>query len=198
MKLYYSKGACSLSIRIIAHELGVKLDYEAVDLATKKTASGADYWAVNTKGSVPALQLEDGSILTENIAIAMYLADTHPSALLPGIGQIERYRVLEWESFVATDLHKAYSPLFNPTVPQDLKDSIFFPLLEKKLSYLNNALSDKQFLMGDTFTLPDAYCFVCLRWLKYFNKDLSAFPTVQQYVDRIAARPTVQAAINEE
>lgn len=198
MKLYYSKGACSLSIRIIAHELGLKFDYEAVDLATKKTAAGADYRAVNPKGSVPALVMDDGSVLTENIAIALYLADTHPSALLPSLGHIERYRVLEWESFAATDLHKSFTPLFNPHVPQDIKDSIFVPVLKNKLHVLNQAVSEQPFLTGETFTLPDAYCFVCLRWLKYFKMDLSEFPALQQYVERIAKRPAVQAALEEE
>lgn len=198
MKLYFSKGACSLSIRIIAHELGIKLDYESVDLASKKTASGADYWAINSKGSVPALVLDDGSVLTENIAIALYLADTHPSPLLPGLGQMERYRVLEWESFMASDLHKSFTPLFHPRVPQDLKDSLFIPMLKSKLKILNKALSENQFLTGNTFTLPDAYCFVVLRWLKHFNIELDEFTDLHRYFLEIEKRTAVQAALSEE
>jgi len=198
MKLYFSKGACSLSIRIIAHELGLTLEYESVDLQTKKTSSGEDFLVINEKGYVPVLRLDNGAYLTENIAIALYLADTHPSSLLPGLGDLQRYRVFEWESFVATDLHKSFTPLFNPKVPPELKDTLFIPALKSKLTVLNKALTENQFLTGDTFTLPDPYCFVCLRWLKKFNVDLAEYPQVKKYVELIEKRPAVQAALNEE
>ena len=169
MKLYFSKGACSLSVRIIAHELGLKLDYEAVDLHTKKTATGNDYYAVNIKGSVPALLLDNGELLTENVAIQEYLADTYPSTLLPPQKDFQRYRVLEWLSFMASDVHKGFGPLFSSEVPQALKDTIFLPSLKNKLNLLDKHFSGHTYLLGDTFTLPDAYCFVMMRWLSAFK-----------------------------
>lgn len=198
MKLYYSKGACSMSIRITAHELGLKMDYESVDLGTKKTATGQDFWHINSKGSVPTLITAEKQQLTENIAILQYLADTHPSSLLPKIGDFSRYRVLEWLSFMATDFHKAFSPLFNHTVPQDMKDAIFIPLLKKKVEYLNQSLKGKTYLTGETFTLPDAYCFVTLRWLAGNKIALSDYPDLQRYFNQVADRESVKAALKEE
>lgn len=198
MKLYFSKGACSLSIRICAHELGLNLEYEAVDLKAKKTASGKDYWAINTKGSVPALEIDAHTILTENIAILEYLADTHPSTLLPPVGKIERYRVLEWLSFAATDFHKAYSPLFNPNVTQDMKDAIFIPVLRLRLVTLEKALKGRKYLTGEHFTLPDAYCFVALRWLVSQKINISDYPEVHRFFNEVSERPAVRAALEEE
>jgi glutathione S-transferase len=198
MKLYYSKGACSLSIRILAHELGLTLEYESVDLRAKKTGTGADYWGINPKGSVPALLLEDGTLLTENIAIAQYLADTHPSSLLPPTGELERYRILEWQSFVASDLHKAFTPLFNPAVPKEINEAIFIPLLRNKLSVLEKALKGKQYLRGETLCLADPYCFVCLSWVDHFGISLNDTPEVHRYFETIKKRPAVLAALKEE
>lgn len=198
MKLYFSKGACSLSVRIVAHELGLKLDYEGVDLHTKKTAAGDNYLAIAPKGSVPLLVLDNGETLTENIAILQYLADAHPSSLLPPINDFQRYRVLEWLSFMATDMHKAFSPLFNPNVPSDIKASIFVPILKTRLLTLESALKDRTYLMGDTFTLPDAYCFVTLRWVPSFKISLSDYPHVQRFFNTVSARPAVQAALQED
>lgn len=198
MKLYFSKGACSLSIRIVAHELGIKLEYEGVDLHTKKTASGQDFLGIAPKGSVPALVLDNGELLTENIAIQEYLADTHPSPLLPPVGDLERYRVLEWLSFMASDMHKAFSPLFNQNVPADIKASIFIPILKMRLLTLENRFKDHTYLTGDQFTLPDAYCFVTLRWVPAFKVSLADYPNVQRFFNTVAARPAVQAALEEE
>lgn len=198
MKLYFSKGACSLSIRICAHELGLKLDYESVDLKGKRTDTGKDYWIINAKGSVPALQIDDKTLLTENIAILQYLADTHPSTLLPSVGHFERYRVLEWLSFAATDFHKAYSPLFNPIVPQDMKESIFIPILKTRLLTLEKALKGRKYLTGEHFTLPDAYCFVALRWLGTQKVEISDYPELQRFFNEVSARPAVRAALEEE
>lgn len=198
MKLYFSKGACSLSIRICAHELGLKLDYESVDLKAKLTASGKDYWAINAKGSVPALEIDAKTLLTENIAILEYLADTQPSTLLPPVGKMERYRVLEWLSFAATDFHKSFSPLFNPIVPQEMKDSIFIPLLKLRLVTLEKGLKGRQYLTGEHFTLPDAYCFVVLRWLVTQKIEISDYPEVHRFFNEVSARPAVRAALEEE
>jgi glutathione S-transferase len=198
MKLYFSKGACSLSIRIVAHELGLKLDYEAVDLREKLTASGENYLEINPKGSVPALALENDSILTENIAILQYLADMHPSSLLPPVGDMQRYRVIEWLSFMASDLHKTYSPLINPKLPAEVKESILIPNLKNKLLILDLALSGKKYLMGEEFTLPDAYCFVVLRWMPRVGVELKAYPQLLEYFERIRHRAAVEAALREE
>lgn len=198
MKLYFSKGACSMSIRIVAHELGLKLDYESVDLRAKITENGDSYLAINPKGAVPALEISSGSILTENIAILQYLADTQPSALLPAVGKLERYQVLEWLSFMASDLHKSFSPLFNAKVPPEVKASIFVPNLKNKLLVLDLALSGKKYLMGDQFTLPDAYCFVVLRWCPRVGVDLKEYPQLFAYTKRIGGRDAVELALREE
>ncbi len=198
MKLYFSKGACSLAVRIIVHELGLQLEYEPVDLHTKKTESGKDFLAVSAKGSVPVLMLDNGQALTENAVIEQYLADTHPSALLPGLNDFQRYRVLEWLNFMSTDVHKAFSPLFNPKVPQELKESVFIPILKSKLAFVEKALADVTYLMGSTFTLPDAYCFVMLRWLPAHKIMLADYPNLQKFFNAVMARPTVAAALIEE
>jgi len=136
MKLYYAKGACSLAPHIIIHELNIPCELLAVSLANKKTANGEDYLAINPKGAVPALALDNGELLTENAVIQQYLADTHQAShLLPEIGNFSRYRVLEWLNFAATDLHKSFSPLFNKSVPADIVDTIFKPLLCKKIRF---------------------------------------------------------------
>jgi glutathione S-transferase len=198
MKLYFSKGACSLAVRIVAHELGLKLEYESVDLHTKKTASGQDYWIVDHKGSVPALVLNNGEVLTENAVIQMYLADTHPSSLLPPVSDFQRYRVLEWLNFISTEMHKSFSPLFNPKVPQEIKESIFVPVLKGKLNFVEKLLAGHTYLTGETFTLPDAYCFVTLRWLASNKIALSDYPNLHRFFNAVAARPAVAAALAEE
>lgn len=190
-----------MAVRIVAHELGIKLDYEAVDLhggPTKKTASGQDFLTISPKGSVPVLVLDNGEVLTENAVIQQYLADTHPSSLLPPLNDFKRYRVLEWLNFMSSDMHKAFSPLFNPKVPAEINATIFIPIVKMRLNTLNEALNGKTYLLGDVFTLPDAYCFVTLRWLAAFKISLADYPHVQQYFHTIAERPAVKAALEEE
>ncbi|MFI4956512.1 MAG: glutathione binding-like protein [Gammaproteobacteria bacterium] len=201
MKLYFSKGACSLAVRIVAHELDITLDYEAVNLhsgPTKTTASGKDYLSISPKGNVPVLVLDNGEILTENAVIQQYLADTHPSPMLPPLNDFKRYRVLEWLNFMSSDMHKAFSPLFNPNVPAEIKENIFIPIVRMRLETINEGLEGRTYLLGDHFTLPDAYCFVTLRWLASFKISLADYPNVQRYFHEVSERPAVKAALEEE
>lgn len=181
MKLYYSTGACSLAVRIVIHELGVECEYERVDLKTKITETGKDFLEINPKGAVPTLQLDSGEIVTENQVIQQYLADTHPSALLPFFGQMKRYRVLEWLNFVSMDVHKSFSPFFNPAISEGLRARIFRPILKAKLLLVNAHLAARSFLLGDHMTLPDAYLFVVSRWLGAAGFKISEFPHLEKF-----------------
>lgn len=199
MKLYFSRGACSLTVRIVLHEIGVSCNYEEVDLKTKQTKSGADYFKINSKGAVPALELDDGVILTENSAIHQYLADEYDAVqLLPPVGDFRRYRVIEWLGFMNSDVHKAYGPLFNSKVPENLKNEIFIPLLKNKLKILDNHLLHNKFLLNEEFTLPDAYLFVMLLWLRNFKISLSEWPNLARFYKEVGARKSVQRAMEEE
>jgi glutathione S-transferase len=199
MKLYYSKGACSLSVRIVLQEIGVPYEQESVNLKTKKTESGIDYLTINPKGAVPALELANKEILTENLAIQQYLADEYKATpLLPMIGNFKRYRVLEWLSYVSSDLHKGFGPLFNPTLPQEVKDQIFIPNLQKKYAWVDEHLRKNRFLMGDQYTLPDCYLFVVSRWLKAFNISSNEYPNLLRYMEDIKKRKAVADALAEE
>jgi glutathione S-transferase len=198
MKLYYSPGACSLSPHIVAREAGISLDLEKVDLGTHKTEKGQDYAAVNPKGYVPALQLDDGSVLTEGPAIVQYLADQKPaSKLAPAAGTIERYRLQEWLTFIGTELHKNFGPLFNPTTPDAVKQ-VAKANIGKRLDYLDGQLAKRQFLVGDGFTAADAYAFTILNWTRFVGMDLKGHPNLAAYSARIGARPKVQEALKAE
>jgi glutathione S-transferase len=199
MKLYYAPGACSLSPHIVLREAGLKFDLERVDLAAKKLKeSGADFLQVNPKGQVPVLQLDDGDKLTEGPAIVQYIADQKPeSGLAPANGTRPRYHVQEWLNFVTSDLHKVFAPLFRPTTPEEFV-KITKETLASKFTYLDKHLANKQYLFGDTFTVADAYCFVIVGWSKYKDIDLSRWPNLKAYMDRIAARPKVQEAMKAE
>jgi glutathione S-transferase len=198
MKLYYSPGACSLAPHIIMREAVLPFDLVQVDLKAKRTKDGSDFTKVNPKGQVPTLQLDDGQILTENTVIDQYLADQKPDAgLLPRSG-LERYRGLEWLSFVSTELHKTFGPLFRPNTPEDYKP-IIRENIGKKFDYVEQQLADgRQYLMGDRFTAPDAYLFTILGWAKAMNIDLSPWTKLAAYRDRVAARPKVQEALKAE
>lgn len=200
MKLWYSRGACSLAVRIILNEMGIPVENEAVNLKTKQTDTGRDYWAINPKGSVPALQLENGEILTEGAVILQYLADHYQAThLLPPVDDFKRYRVLEWLNFIATDLHKSCSPLFNDKIPQTLKEQIFIPTLYNKLSYVAQQLQQQPYLCGKHFTLPDAYLFVILRWVvQGFKIDIQALPHLQNYIDDLKTRPSIVSALQQD
>lgn len=199
MKLYYSKGACSLAVRIIIHELNLKCDYEAVDLKTKKTKTGKDYLTINPKGAVPALMLDNNQILTENGAIQQYLADiNHADQLLPPLNDLNRYRVLEWLNYASSDIHKGFGPLFNHELSDEIKEKIFKPALEKKFNGLDQHLKDNQFLTGDQFTLPDAYLFAMLRWFKVFKIDMNRWPNISRYFQELKERPSIRKSLEEE
>jgi glutathione S-transferase len=198
MKLYYSPGACSLSPHIVANEAGLAIDLEKVNLAEHKTESGQDYMAVNPKGYVPALRLDDGSVLTEGPAIVQYLADQKPaSGLAPAAGTIDRYRLQEWLNFIGTELHKSFSPLFNKASSDDVKNTAKTSV-NKRLGYLNDQLASRQYLMGGNFTVADAYAFTIVNWTNFVGIDLKPYPNVGAFMGRVAARPKVQETLKAE
>lgn len=198
MKLYYSPGACSLSPHIVAREAGLPIDLIKVDLAAKKTETGADFRAVAPKGQVPTLALDSGEILTEGAAIVQYLADKAPaSGLAPAAGTMERYRLVEWLNYVASEMHKGYSPLWNPKTPDAYKE-MAKANLAARYAYLNDHLAKRQYLMGDKFSVADAYLFTVTGWAKHVGVDLTPYAHVNAYLGRIAARPKVQEALKAE
>lgn len=199
MKLYYSKGACSLVVRIILNELALTASFESVDLKTKKTEKGSDFFSINPKGSVPVLLLDNGEILTENAIILQYLADTSKAnSLLPALGDFNRYHVLEWLNFITTELHKSIGALFNPAITESMKNDIFLPMIKYKMTYVNRQLAGKKYLLGEDFTLPDAYLLVMLRWLYYLKVDFAEWPHIEDFFQRVSARPSVIASLKQE
>jgi glutathione S-transferase len=198
MKLYYSKAACSLASHIALREAGVPFDLEAVNLQTKTTASGADFKQINNKGYVPTLQLDNGTVLTEGPAILQYIADQHPAAkLAPANGTFERSRLQEWLNFITAELHKNYSPLFNPAVGDSEKQRIK-TLLANRIAIAAQQLESSPYLLGADYSLADIYLFVVLSWSRMVNVDLSAWPVLEQFSKTIAQRPAVQAALKAE
>ncbi len=196
MKLYYSKGSCALAVRITINELKLACEYEAVNLKDKTTASGKNYLAINPKGAVPVLALDNGTLLTENVAIQIYLAEHFKAHnLLPAPEDFNRYRILEWLAFITSDVHKSYGPLFSQDVPQDIKDSIFIPLLKKKFNFIETQLTGKDYLMGDHYTLPDGYLFVMLTWLAHVKLDLAQWPAITAYYQRLQQRSAIQKSL---
>ena len=200
MKLYFSKGACSLVPRIIINELNLPCDFESVDLLGKKTKSGIDYYTINAKGSVPALEIKAKEILTENAVILQYLADSNQAIqLLPSTHDFKRYRVLEWLNYVTTELHKGFGPLFNPEIPQEVKDTIFIPALKFKFNFVNQHLENHLYLMGDHFTLPDAYLFVMLIWAHKFNlNSQEEWKNLARYFNELKHRKSVKMSLEQE
>jgi glutathione S-transferase len=198
MKLYYSPGACSLSPHIVIRELGLPVEIEKTDLAAKKTAKGTDFLTVNPKGQVPTLELDDGQVLTEGPAIVQYLADRKPEAgLLPAQGSMDRYRVLEWLNHITSELHKTYTPLFNPQAPDEYK-KIARANLAKRYRRIDEQLKGKSYLMGDRFTVADAYLFTVTNWAGHVEVDLSEYPNLQAFQKRVAERPGVKEALKAE
>ena len=198
MKLYYSPGACSLSPHIVARELGLPVRMQKIDNKAKTVDGGGDYWQVNGKGYVPALQLDDGQVLTEGPAIVQYLADRKPEAgLAPKNGTPERYRLQEWLNFLTAEIHKSFSPLFRPNTPEEYK-TISKENLGKRFDWLDKQLAGKDFLMGKQFSVADAYLFVLLGWNKPLGIDLSRWPNLSAYHARVAARPKVKEAMMAE
>jgi glutathione S-transferase len=198
MKLYYSAGACSLSPHIVLLEANLPFTLVKADLKTKKTEAGVDYLTINSKGSVPALQLDDGRVLTEGPAIVQYLADQKPdSGLAPRAGTFERYQLMEILNFITSELHKGYGPLFNPKISADWKASVLLNL-DKKFAWLSGYLGNKPYLLGNTFTVADAYLFTVLRWSGHVGIDLTAWPVLTAYQSRVAQRPKVEQALRDE
>ncbi|HEX6995289.1 MAG TPA: glutathione transferase GstA [Gammaproteobacteria bacterium] len=198
MKLYYAPGACSLSPHIVAREAGIELALEKVDIGTKRTESGRDFLAVNPKGYVPALELDDGEILTEGPAVVQYLADLKPeSGLAPPYGTMERYRLMEALAFISSEIHKGYGPLFDPRLTAEARaERVAY--MQKRFGLVERMLDGRPFLLGERFTCADAYLFVMANWKDYLKVDLSAFANVLAFHARVAARPAVQAALREE
>ncbi len=198
MKLYFAPGACSLSPHIVAQEAGIPLTLVKVDLQAKKMADGGDFTSINSKGYVPALQLDNGELLTEGPAIVQYLADQKPGAkLVPAAGTFERYRVQEMLGFINSELHKTYSPLFRPTtLPEVRKEREEY--LRKRYGLVEKQLAKGPYLFGDQFTAADAYLFVVTNWSNFVKLDLSEFPHLMAFQARVAARPGVQAAMKAE
>jgi glutathione S-transferase len=198
MKLYYSPGACSLSPHIVAHEAGIPLQLEKVDVKTKQTASGLDFFAINPKGYVPALELDDGSLLTEGPAIVQYLADLKPELnLAPANGTLPRYQLQSLLGYINSEIHKSYSPLFNPATSAEVREEKA-EYLRKRYGLLETTLAAQPYLMGDAFTIADSYLFVVTNWANYVKLDLSAFPALMAFQQRVGARPAVQAALRAE
>lgn len=199
MKLYYASSVCSLAVRIIIHELQLICDYESVNLKLKQTENGLDYLKINRKGSVPALVIDNNEVLTENAVILQYLADNyHADHLLPPLGDMKRYRVLEWLNFVSTDLHRYCAPLFWSKIPDDTKKNLFIPVLNQKLMIIDDQLYHHKFLMGDSFTLPDSYLFVIIIWLIKLKINLNIWPNLARYFSEMKQRPSIQQAMKEE
>lgn len=198
MKLYYKPGSCSLSPHIVAREAGLAVETVKVDLITKTLEDGSDYRAVAPKGQVPALLLDDGTLLTEGAVIVQYLADQAPdSGLIPAAGSFGRYRVQEWLNFIGSEIHKNYVPLFRPDTPEDYKP-IARANVAAKLAVLDAALADKPFLTGDTFTVADAYAYTVSRWAGYAGVDVSGLGNLKAFAARVAERPAVRAALAAE
>lgn len=204
MKLFYSPGACSLSPHIVMAELNMAYEIEAVDMKNKTCASG-DFKSINIKGAVPAIKLDSGDVLTEGAIIAQYLADQKADQTLLGkFGTMERTRTLEWMNYIATEVHRSFSPLFgadktfsNTTTASDVKD-FAKKTLNDKLNFITEKLGNNDYLSGNTFTIADAYMFTCLSWSKHVGLDLSSYANINNYLKRISERPAVIRAMKEE
>jgi glutathione S-transferase len=198
MKLYYSPGACSLSPHIALLEAGLPYELVKVDVRAKKLENGDDYLKVNPKGQVPALGLDSGEIITEGPVIVQMIADKASAKnLAPARDSAERYKLLEWLNFVTTELHKNFSPLFNPAIPDEVK-KFFADRIMGKFNYIESQLADRDYLMGKQFTVADGYLYTMMRWADGHKLDLSALPNLMAYKARVAARPKVREALTKE
>lgn len=199
MKLYYSKGSCSLAVRILIHELNIDCEFEAVNLKTKQTESGKDFKSINPKGSVPTLELDNKEIITENPAIQQYLADKfNGTHILPPPPELKRYRVIEWLNFLSSEFHKALGPLFNQSIPDDIKEQYYKPVVIAKLDYLDKYFADHEYLANNQFTMADSYLFVMTSWLKSFNIDIHKWPHLHKHCETVKSRKAVQQSLSEE
>jgi glutathione S-transferase len=197
-KLYYSPGACSLSPHIVLREASLPFTLVLASTKTKKLADGSDYLAINPKGQVPLLELDDGQRLSEGPAIVQYIADQVPaSGLAPAFGTMARYRLMEWLNFISSELHKSFTPLFSPGTPDEVKAATRARLVDR-LSWVDSQLAGKTWLMGDSFSVADAYLFTVAGWGKYVGVDISGLANLAAYMGRVAARPAVQDALKAE
>lgn len=198
MKLYYSPAACSLAPHIVLREAGLAFNLEQVDTARHQTAGDADYYAINPKGMVPVLELADGTRLTEGPVIAQYIADqAGATTLMPEAGSMQRYRVMEWQNYVTSELHKSFTPLFHNDVDAAAKAALA-SVLRKKLEWLNDQLAHGHYLTGEAFTAADAYLFVVLGWAKFVSLNMNDLIHLQGYMQRVQARPAVREAMQAE
>jgi glutathione S-transferase len=198
MKLYYSPGACSLSPHIVANEAGIPLELAKVDVQSKTIAREGDYWHVNPKGYVPALELEDGQVLTEGPAIVQFLADRAPdSGLAPANGTFERVRLQEILNYLTSEIHKSYSPLFRPDVLPAVREERL-AYLAKRYALVDKQLEGRRYLLGDRFTVADAYLFTLTRWARAVKLDLSGFPNLEAFQKRVGSRKAVLEAMRAE
>jgi glutathione S-transferase len=198
MKLYYMKGACSLASYISLMEAGIRFEAAEIDHKTRKTRDGEVLDTINPKGYVPILKLDNGEMLTENVAVLSYIGDLNPDAkLAPPAGTFDRYRLLEFLAYINSELHKNFGPLFNSSNSEDIKN-LACTNLHKRLDWLDNALGSKAYLMGDQFTVADAYLYVVLTWAGHVGIDLNRWPTLKRHNERVGARPQVMAARKAE
>lgn len=198
MKLYYFPGACSLASDIALREAGIAFELVKLDMQTRRTDSGEDFAQVNPRGYVPALRLDDGTVLTENAAVLQYIADRNPAAALaPPNGTLQRYQLQGWLNFAGTEIHKSFSPLFNPNASEDVKQ-FCRANLGRRLDYLQGELSARPYLNGDSFSVVDGYLFTMLNWGDHTGVDIGKWPALIQYRQRIAARPKVVEALKAE
>ena len=198
MKLFFSPGACSLAPHIVLREAALPFTLERVDTAKHLTEHGADYYAVNPKGQVPLLELDDGARLSEGPVIAQFIADRAAAeTLVPAAGTLARYRVMEWQNYVSTELHKSFTPLFADGLDAAAKGTLA-ARLRKKYEWVDAQLADGTFLTGDTFTAADAYLFVVTNWARYVGLEIGDLAHLEAFMTRVASRPTVREAMRAE
>ncbi|MDQ6681432.1 MAG: glutathione transferase GstA [Pseudomonadota bacterium] len=198
MKLYYSPGACSLSPHIVLREAGLAFEPVRASTKTHKLDDGTDYYTINPKGYVPALELDGGERLTEGPAIVQYIAEQAPAKkLAPANGTMQRYRLQEWLNFITSELHKGIGGIFNPAMPEEAK-TLMRTKGTARLKWVDEQLAGKQYLMGDAFSVADAYLFTVTRWTANTGIDISGFGNLTAYMARVAARPAVQEALKVE
>lgn len=196
MKLYYAAGACSLTSHILLCEVGLPFTTESVDLKNKTTASGQNFFDITIRGQVPTLQMDDGTILTENIAIAQYLADKAPEKkLLAPVGEMQRYQTISWFNYIATEVHKLFGPIFFPVSELATENAV--NSLLSKFSYIDSVLAKTAYISGDHFTIADAYLFVVSRWRKAIP-NIPNYPAIEKFIERVQNRPSVKTAIAQE
>lgn len=198
MKLYYAPAACSLAPHIVLREAGLTFDLAKIDTARHVTADGSDFYAVNAKGQVPVLEFDDGTRLTEGPVIAQYVADNAGAiSLMPAAGTLARYRVMEWQNYITSELHKSFTPLFHDDFDATAKRALV-GVLRRKLAWLDGQLAGKPYLTGEAFTAADAYLFVVLGWARFVKLDIADLSHLQAFIARVAGRPAVREAMRAE